>query len=261
MLKKLACLFIITCFLGVNLFSQTKFYIDYELKEACDSSIYLEWNDFKWEINGTTILPNDSLVNIITNYPLADTLVFHDANSKFSPRIIITRFNPKHEYILTLAVWYKDFNIFEIENWDLNAHKILDFDLDMYERDSIFQESRHKEFVKLKVKNIPKGDSLFIFYGHLIDHLYFTGHIITKSRNELVTPHTDYLETRNYNLIIARIKPNARIVKYEDTDYTSTIRLDDLEIIHHSRIRLFDDTKCKIVFNYKIESIERLKFK
>ncbi len=261
MYKKLTYFFFITCIFGVNLYSQTKFYISHELKESCDSSIYLEWPDFKWIINGTQLFPNDSLKIINTNFPDIDTIIFYDANSTHSLRTIYTRFNPTNDYIQTNAMWYKDFNIYEKSLWDSSIYKMYDFSNGKRNADSIYYSTRYSEKVNFKVKNFQKDDSLFLFYGHPTDSQYFTGHLLTNSKIKIITPQTDFLESRNYHIILAKIKPNARIMQYEETDLTVTINLIDLEILYYSQIRLFENTKCNLIYNYKTKKKESMKFK
>jgi hypothetical protein len=220
----------------------------------------IEWNDFQWEVNGIKILPSDSIKVIKTNFPKIDTLVFYDNNSEYSPYTIYLRLNPQNKYILTSALWYKDFNIYRKSAWDEEIYKMYDITETQNRYDSIYYSTIYPEKVKLKVNNFSKGDSLLFFYGHATDYPYFSGQLLTKSNSAWSLPYTDYLESRNYSIYIAKIKSGARIYDREKKNII-TVKENDLEIIYKTKIRLFEKEKCIITYNYQTQRVTKIVIK
>ncbi len=228
-----------------------------DLVEWCDSTIYDPYDDFHWIINGQAIEPSTQPVDLNTNYPEEDTIIFWNTTSKWSRKkdTTYTRFQPDQKYLFDLNFHSERYNVFEKEHWTKHFGS-FDYDSSTLEEfREVWCPAIEWGKVKFQITNLPKNDSLLITYG-VIDDGYLTGTIISKKNSHWITPRLEPFNSSNIQIVISKILPNAELNEDEipNQHYIRTTELKDLAWF---KIRIFNNEKVKITYDYETGEIVR----
>jgi len=212
---------------------------------------------YQWTINGVSFLPTDKETTIYPHEQCWDTIIFLDKYNLSQPDTIFSIIQKNQKYIMAIGCCDEYFEMHNINK------KYPDVDIDITDIEVIdtktFMKLTSQDYgqVKFVILNKPDTDTLVCVYSG--GGFRLVGQMITdNSDNGWLIPIRNTYSSNNGIVTIARKNKKFQYENYEDEDVylgKNLINWDydsemGLEILKQFRLRLFNQEKVIVEFNY-----------
>ena len=249
-------------FIVIIIAGQSKIVFDEYLMARTDRAT------LQWTINGVTFNPTTDGVIIYPHEKGMDTIIYQEIwlpDSETKLRLvfdtIISKIPNNQELIMTVGCCDYGFDLIKNDEKRKQAllliHSLLD-ENKLYELDSLRMTLFGFETIKFEILNKPISDTLICDYGGVF---HFGQMITIKKDYGWVKPCRSSESDNNISVCIMKLNKNINFEIIKDDEFECAKGIDivewnaenwekDLEILKKFRLRLFDNEKVIIQYDY-----------